>query len=630
MRKIVFYIYTRKILEGIVEGNPVMENPMTEFSFRRKSGDFDAYSDEQYQEVYEFVKEASLFWKNKPQEYAAQLLANVFEFAKTTEGVMQAMAARLVENLLREPVEGMEDGSISETHPELYTIYLNCVAKFMKALEKGNPILKNPKIEVNDLLKIGATKNCGNEFFQKLCIYCDKVDKEFWNGKGQDTAAGLLKTAMSWCMMTEHTYNEMIHELVRGYMMQGGGLEVDISNGKDPFFPEKIDSISVYSGKDSEPFRNFISVRENISDIIRIYTGKDSDRYRDFLIEQEKLEDQAYQAYTKTPSERLDRVMSEYRMYEDFLNGMKCIENWSPQEIYRYTKDKIYGQEDAVKSASMLLYNHLRGHKRNILFLGPTGCGKTEIWRVLSGLYKNIRIIDSAKITQEGWKGDYKFQNIFDGMSVTDAEHSIIVLDEFDKMCEPQPGASGCDHGVMIQNELLKLLEGTDLVCTSENGKSKFKVINTSKISFVFCGSFEHMMIGKSEKSRSLGFGANIEKKSVFAQYNGRIFPEDLAAEGNIRREICGRINQIVQLNSMNAEDYERLLDMQSISPIHALEREYELTLDVDRETRKKLTKMAEESKMGVRYIYSALQQMLDDEMFKEDGKQSYKLCMED
>lgn len=32
------------------------------------------------------------------------------------------------------------------------------------------------------------------------------------------------------------------------------------------------------------------------------------------------------------------------------------------------------------------------GKKRNVLFAGPTGCGKTEIWRVLSQLYPNIKL----------------------------------------------------------------------------------------------------------------------------------------------------------------------------------------------------------------------------------------------
>ena len=85
-----------------------------------------------------------------------------------------------------------------------------------------------------------------------------------------------------------------------------------------------------------------------------------------------------------------------------------------------------------MKAATMLLYNHIHAHKRNILFAGPTGCGKTEIWRVMSRLYPNIRIIDSTMLTMQGWSGSFKVRDIFSSMSQEEAEKAIIVFDEFD------------------------------------------------------------------------------------------------------------------------------------------------------------------------------------------------------
>lgn len=57
------------------------------------------------------------------------------------------------------------------------------------------------------------------------------------------------------------------------------------------------------------------------------------------------------------------------------------------------------------------------GKKRNVLFAGPTGCGKTEIWRVLSQLYPNIQIVDGTMLTMEGWSGAFKLRDIFANMS---------------------------------------------------------------------------------------------------------------------------------------------------------------------------------------------------------------------
>lgn len=56
---------------------------------------------------------------------------------------------------------------------------------------------------------------------------------------------------------------------------------------------------------------------------------------------------------------------------------------FTPPELFSEIETQIYGQKEALRAAVMLLYNHMQGRKRNILFMGPTGCGKTEIWRYL-------------------------------------------------------------------------------------------------------------------------------------------------------------------------------------------------------------------------------------------------------
>lgn len=297
----------------------------------------------------------------------------------------------------------------------------------------------------------------------------------------------------------------------------------------------------------------------------------------------------------------------------------------SPKSIYHYMHGKIYGQEEAVKTASMLLYNHLRGRKRNVLFLGPTGCGKTEIWRVMQKLYSNIYIFDSTRLTKEGWTGGFKLQNIFDGISTEQAEHAIIVFDEFDKLCEPLYGAGGSNYSTSMQNELLKFLEGTTFECLGDKEKGPRKIC-TDKISFVFCGSFENLMSLKQESQTSLGFGSRVGKKDVYDQYESSITAEDLANYGNVRREICGRINQIVQLHKMTAADYEKILDMPKLSPLVALEKEYAMRLTLKEDARASLAKRAELNQMGVRYLYSALRQMVDEELFQDENKEEYVL----
>ena len=293
----------------------------------------------------------------------------------------------------------------------------------------------------------------------------------------------------------------------------------------------------------------------------------------------------------------------------------------SPKEIADYLSSQIYGQKEAVRAAAMLLYNHSRGRKRNVLFVGQTGCGKTEIWRVCQQLCPNIRIIDSTVITGEGWSGSFKINNIFDNMCRKEAEEAIIVFDEFDKLCEPKMGSGGTNHSFTVQNEMLKLIEGTTV-------RLKNFSVDTSKISFVFCGSFECLteMKTDSESEQSIGFGGKLQKKEAHLVYENVLQPSDFVKYAGMRQEIAGRINQIVQLSPMTAEAYKEILNDDQLSPLHQLERQYGIKLSLDRDTAEKLIQEAEETRMGVRYLRSRIQQMLDERIFQDCDQTEYML----
>lgn len=295
---------------------------------------------------------------------------------------------------------------------------------------------------------------------------------------------------------------------------------------------------------------------------------------------------------------------------------------WTPHNIYDYLSQYIYGQDAAKRAVSMLVYHHLRGNRRNIVMAGPTGCGKTEIWRALSKQLDCIRIINGPQLSGDGWKGSFHISDIFKGGPEGSAGHLIIVIDEADKMCEPAFSSGGNDVATIIQNELLKLMDGDTLTFVDEKDKDKKIVVDCSGISVVLCGSFERMLKAKSESSSSIGFGRSARKDIQAAECT----EEDLVRYANIRREIAGRISRIVTLDMLDAHDFEAILDSPA-SPIQKIENSHHVSISVDTQTRRKLAFEAEKSKMGCRYIYSRLEDMLDEQMFDAPDTGRYELC---
>lgn len=296
----------------------------------------------------------------------------------------------------------------------------------------------------------------------------------------------------------------------------------------------------------------------------------------------------------------------------------------TPRSIYDYLSRHIYGQDAAKRAAAMLMYHHLHGNSRNIVMAGASGCGKTEIWRTLAKEFNCIRIINGPQLTCDGWKGSYQIKDIFTGETKETAERLIIVIDEADKLFERSVGSGGTDFGQKIQNELLKIMDGDTLTFVDEKDRNQKIMVDCSGISMVLCGSFERMLQEKTEASGSIGFCQSEKRESQIAECT----EEDLIQYGNVRREIAGRISQIVTLDTLDADDFEKILESE-MSPIQKIEKAHNVSLAVDKDLRKKLASDAAKSGLGCRYIRSKLQSMLDEQMFDTPDAGTYSLYYE-
>ena len=298
---------------------------------------------------------------------------------------------------------------------------------------------------------------------------------------------------------------------------------------------------------------------------------------------------------------------------------------WTPQMIYEYLDENVYRQENAKKAAAIMLYNHLKGRRRNMILAGPTGCGKTEIWRSLQKRFPFIKIVNGPQIACDGWKGSYHVKDIFLEEPAEKVKKMLIVIVEADKLFEPSIGSAGVDFFRIIQNEFLKIMDGDKVDFVSEGNDAKKTTIDCSHVSFVFCGSFETLLQNREDKPATIGFFQNTAPDEEAES----ITIEDLVEYGNVRREIAGRIQQIVALNALTVDDFEHILNSRKqMSPIRQLEKLYMVNLSVDDKTKRILAEKAAGKNLGCRYMRSQIQSMLDEKMFDDPDCRNFKLSL--
>lgn len=248
------------------------------------------------------------------------------------------------------------------------------------------------------------------------------------------------------------------------------------------------------------------------------------------------------------------------------------IKKYKPHKIKEYLDRKIIGQDEAKKTMSVAIYNHmillahpeLKMKKNNVLMIGPSGCGKTEIMRVLSEIVPvPISIFDTSGISQNGWKGDKKIKDAVKELvlKVTDAssaECGIIFLDEFDKMCRPAFTSHNENVSLHIQGEALAMIEGCDVEVSigGEDMFSSSSLINTKNILFVCAGAFqgiEETVKKQRNKNSSIGFGGIA--KDVSDEITAKDITKETIMEFGVTPELAGRLSLTTVLHKLTKDD---------------------------------------------------------------------------
>lgn len=250
----------------------------------------------------------------------------------------------------------------------------------------------------------------------------------------------------------------------------------------------------------------------------------------------------------------------------------------STSKIIDHLDQYVIGQSEAKKLLALAVANHLAAESYNfdmgpkdplkstsLMLTGPSGSGKTYLIQTVAKLLDRIFLpVDITHFSPTGYVGKNVHSILKELLTAAGgcpirAQKGIVLIDEVDKIsgyCNSEDFSS-----TSIQRSLLKMVEG-DMIDVEGI------MIDTSKILWIFAGSFDKYITDEQRKQKTSrpGFGdANqvVDKKLVL--------DHEKLIELGMLREFVGRVGHIAQLEALDNDQYKQILSEVRNAPLTQL-----------------------------------------------------------